>query len=207
MKTTALKGLWPLIILALLAFTTDLIHCQDSEPVQTLFNRGGRPFFWWSPGVSFNSVQGELGSLINLSGGIMLNNSSRAGLAGGVNLGHPSVNYGYFGLVGQYVNKPDKLVHLAGQVVLAWGSTKDYENEKSNVFDNFWNVYGEGFYLLEPGINLEVNLTEKLRFSLGLSYRFVTGLDDESPFVSYTHVTNKDMSGLNIRVAILSAGK
>ena len=79
--------------------------------------------------------------------------------------------------------------------------------EKQRLFDNFRNIYGEGFYLFEPVVNLEVRLTEKLRISPGLSYRFVSGLDEESPFISYTRVNNGDMSGLNIRIALLSSGR
>ncbi|MFZ2285952.1 MAG: hypothetical protein WAV93_03105 [Bacteroidales bacterium] len=195
------------MVLALLALSPDNTSCQDTIPVQTLFSKNTKPGYWGSPGLKSSSVQDKLGSLIELQGGLLMNSSIRAGLAGGVKFGPPEVNYGHVGLIGQYADQPNKMVHFAGQVFVTYGSTKDYESEKSSLFDNFRNIYGEGFYLIEPGSDIEVNLTERLRLSLGVSYRFVTGLDDESTFVSYTHVTNGEMSGLNIRTGLVFAGR
>jgi hypothetical protein len=129
------------------------------------------------------------------------------GLAGGVNFGHPGVNYGYFGMIAQYIFNPNKLLHFSGQTILAYGTTKDYEQEKSSLFDNFWNISGTSYYLIEPGINMEINLKENLRFVTGLSYRFVTGLDENNHYVSNTNVTNKDMSGINIKIGLIFSGR
>ena len=94
----------------------------------------------------------------------------------------------------------------SGQTILAYGTTKDYEQEKSSLFDNFWNISGTSYYMIEPGINLEVNLKENLRFSTGISYRFVTGLDEYNQYVSITNVTNEDMSGINVRIGLVFGG-
>jgi hypothetical protein len=128
------------------------------------------------------------------------------GLAGGVNFGHPRVNYGYFGMIAQYILTPNKLLHFSGQTIIAYGTTKDYEQEKSSLFDNFWNISGTSYYLIEPGINMEINLKESMRFVTGLSYRFVTSLDENNHYVSITNVTNKEMSGINIKIGLIFSG-
>lgn len=200
------SGLKVIFLLATAMTLSAQLSAQDTEPVETLFNSDTKLDFQWSPSVKINSIQGDIGSLLEVNGGVLLNNSTMFGLAGGVNFGHPRVNYGYFGLMARYAHNPSKLVHFSGQAVIAYGATKDYQQEKSSLFDNFWNIYGTGFYMIEPGVNLEVNLSERARFVTGVSYRFVTGLDEESTHVAITNVTNKEMSGLNIMIGFIFKG-
>jgi len=87
-------------------------------------------------------------------------------------------------------------------LLLGGGSTKDYQNPKTSPFDNFGNITGPGFYVVEPGINAEMNLHTKVRLVAGLSYRFVFGLDSSHTLVSLTNVNNRDLSGLNLNVGV-----
>ena len=202
MKIPALiKTILPVLLIQIIA--ANRVLCQETDEVQTLLNRNTRPGYVWSPGIKFNSIQGNIGSVIELYGGLLLNRSAVIGLTGGVNFGHPTVNYGYFGLMTQYIFKPNKLLHFSGQLAAAYGSTKDYEQEKSSLFDNFWNISGTSYFQLEPGVNMELNLRENMRLSAGISYRFVTGLDENDQYVSRTRVTNEDMSGVNVRIGLV----
>jgi hypothetical protein len=177
-------------------------YTQQSDSVQTLFRPGITVSELWAPEVKINSIQGETGTLVGFQGGAVFNKSFLLGVSGGVNLSHPRVNYGYFGAIGQYIYKPANLMHYSLQMLLASGSTKDYENPKSGLFDNFWNISGAEFYLFEPGVNLEINLSKRITFYAGLSYRYVWGLNEKNENVSITHVTNKDLSGLNFNVGL-----
>ncbi len=154
------------------------------------------------PEVKLNSIQGDIGTLIGFYGGPVINRSLLLGACGGVNLGHPRVNYGYFGGIGQYILRPDDMVHFSGQLVVAYGTTKDYENPKSGLLDNFWNISGASFFMMEPGVNLEINITGMMSVALGVSYRYVSGLNENSEDISRTHVTNKDMSGINFNIGL-----
>jgi hypothetical protein len=178
------------------------VTAQESEAKQTMFKSDVKISELWVPEVKLNSIQGDLGSLIGFYGGALFNNEFLLGIAGGVNLTHPRVNYGYFGVIGQYIYEPASLVHFSGQVVLAAGTTKDYESPKSGLFDNFWNISGAKYYQVEPGVNLEINLSARMTFVAGASYRFVTGLDETDENVQITHVTNKDLSGLNLNIGL-----
>jgi hypothetical protein len=170
--------------------------------VQTLFKNGIKISELWVPEVKLNSIQNDVGTLIGFYGGALFNNCILLGIDLGVNLGHPRVNYGYIGAIVQYIHKPFKLWHFSAQVVIASGSTKDYENPKSGLFDNFWNISGAGYFMLEPGINAELNLSSRLTLVTGVSYRYVSGLNENSPNVSKTHVTNKDLSGVNFNISL-----
>lgn len=190
------------VMIVLLLFLPAGINAQVQDSTQTLFKSDVKVGSLWTPLIKINSIQGDIGTLIGFYGGAVINHSLLLGITGGLNLSHPTVNYGYFGGIGQFIFKPAKLVHLSAQLELAYGSTKDYEDPKSGLFDNFWNISGAGFFVMEPGVNLELNLNKRLTLLGGISYRYVSGLDENSENVSITHVTNKDLSGVNFVIGL-----
>ena len=193
---------WAISLLTVFMLFPEAMSAQDQESPETVFNPDLRVSELWTPEVKINSMQGDLGTLIGFYGGALINRNVLIGISGGVNLGHPRINYGYFGGIGQIIIKPEKLVHMSGQLLVAYGTTKDYENPKNGVFDNFWNISGAGFFMLEPGINIEINLSTRLTMVAGISYRSVSGLNPDDEDVSITHVTNNDMSGLNFNIGL-----
>jgi len=179
-----------------------MVNAQENESVQTLFKSNVEFSEIWSPEVQVNSIQGNVGTLVGFYGGVLIDRTLLFGITGGTNLSQSKVNYGYFGGIAQYVVNPGNLVHFNAQIVLAYGSTKDYENPKKGLLDNFWNISGTNFYIVEPGINLEVNLRSNLSLWGGVSYRYVSGLNENSESVSRSHVTNDEMSGINFNIGI-----
>ena len=185
-----------------LAAISSFTFAQDADSIKTLLGSNANIVFVRGINLKINSIQNDIGTLFEINGGALYNNKLFGGIAGGFNIGHPHVNYGYLGLLGQYTFKPNDLLHPSVQILIASGSTKDYERPKSSAFDNLLNITGASFYLFEPGINLELNVRKTTQFVVGISYRYVTGLDEDSKHVSLTNVTNKDMSGLNISVGV-----
>jgi len=195
-------GGFAFVLMATLMFVATGAASQSNDSTRTLFRSDVKVSELWVPEVKLNSIQGDIGTLIGFYGGALINKSVLLGIAGGVNLGHPRVNYGYFGGIGQYIFRPEELLHFSGQLVLAYGSTKDYEDPKSGLLDNFWNISGAHFFMMEPGVNLELNLGKRLTLVTGVSYRYVSGLNEQDENVSITHVTNKDLSGLNFNIGL-----
>jgi len=195
-----LKEVFSLMILTLMLLQG--AAAQEPNNSRNLFRSDVTVSEIWVPEVKFNSIQGKVGTLVGFYGGALINRNFLLGITGGVNLGHPTVNYGYFGGIAQVIVNPEDLVHFSGQLLVAFGTTKDYENPKSGVFDNFWNISGEHFQITEPGVNLEVNLTPGLTFVTGLSYRWVTGIDANNEYVSITHLSSQDMSGINFNIGL-----
>jgi len=188
-------------IMTLMLLSTAAI-AQETDQTETLLKSDIKVSELWTPEIKINSIQGDIGTLIGFYGGALFNRSLLLGISGGVNIGHPRVNYGYFGGIGQYIVKPGKVFHMSGQLLLAYGTTKDYEDPKTGLLDNFWNISGEAFFITEPGINLEVNLSTRVTFVAGVSYRYVTGLDSQNENVDITRVTNEDMSGINFNIGL-----
>ena len=195
------KGLF-YVLMAVMFISTGSASSQEDDSTESLFSQGVNVTELWTPEIKINSIQGGIGTLAGIYGGALINKTYLVGISGGVNIGHPRVNYGYFGGIAQYIHNPSRLVHWSSQIVLAYGSTKDYENPKSGLLDNFWNISGIHFFIMEPGVNIEVNLSGRTSLVAGMSYRFVTGLDENNENISITHVNNRDMSGLNFNIGL-----
>jgi hypothetical protein len=196
-----LNGLTFVLIVALI-FLSAGVFAQEQGLTETLLKSDVKVTELFAPEVKLNSIQGDIGTLVGFYGGPMINHTLLIGACGGVNLGHPRINYGYFGGIGQYVFKPEDMVHFSSQLVIAFGTTKDYENPKSGPLDNFWNISGASFFLMEPGVNFEINISRKLIFVAGVSYRYISGLNETSEDISLTHVTNEGLSGVNFNIGL-----
>jgi hypothetical protein len=191
-----------IMMVVLLLFLSKGAVAQDQDYTQTLFRSDVKVTELWTPEMKINSIQGQVGTLVGFYGGALINRTFLLGIAGGVNLGHPRVNYGYFGGIAQVIINPAGLVHCSGQLLVAYGTTKDYEDPKEGLLDNFWNISGAPFFILEPGINLELNLSKRVSLVGGVSYRNVSGLPENNENVQITHLTSKDMCGLNINIGL-----
>jgi hypothetical protein len=190
-----------------LMLLSGVVAAQDPGETRTLLRPDIIVTEMWVPEVKINSIQGQTGTLIGFYGGALFNRTLLLGISGGVNLSHPTVNYGYFGGVAQVITYPANMMHFSGQVLIAYGSTKDYEDPKEGLLDNFWNISGENFVIVEPGLNIEVNLSARVTFVAGASYRIVTGIDQNNENLYVTHVTNEDMSGINFNIGLKFAKK
>jgi len=156
----------------------------------------------WSPGLTLNSIQKNIGSVLDIYWGGVINRTIILGIGGAANLSHTVTNFGYLQLLAQYVPEPDKLLHYGGEVVLGLGSVKDYEHPKTNLFDNFLNISGAAFYFVEPRLNGELNITKSAKLVLGLGYTFAFGLDEQNKNIVISKLTNKDLSGVRVLIGV-----
>jgi hypothetical protein len=189
-------------MIVVLMFLSTGASAQEEESIKSLFRQDIIVNELWTPEVKINSIQGDIGTLVGFYGGALINRTFLVGITGGVNLGHPRVNYGYFGGIMQYIFKPAEVVHYSSQLLLAYGTTKDYQDPKKGLLDNFWNISGAPFFIMEPGLNLEVNLGRRATLVAGISYRYVSGLNYNNENIQITRVTNEDMSGLNFNIGL-----
>lgn len=172
------------------------------QETKTLFKSDLKIGFIWGIELKTSSIQQQPATQYGMYAGALFNHAFMIGAVGAANVTHPRVNYGYTALMVQYTYKPAKMVHLNGHLIFGSGSTKDYEDEKSNVLDNFGNVTGASFSIIEPGINGEINLGVKTRLVLGVAYRYVYGIDQYSEYTSRSHVSDGDLSGFNFTAGI-----
>jgi hypothetical protein len=91
------------------------------------------------------------------------------------------LDVGYGGLDLEYVHRTGQLVHTTAQVTIGGGgATMDADGSGAERND--------AFFVIEPGINAELNVTKGFRFGVGVAYRFVNG-------INLTAFTDDDLSG------------
>ncbi|MFC2097474.1 hypothetical protein ACFLSI_03980 [Bacteroidota bacterium] len=152
--------------------------------------------------LKFQSIQGKTGAHLAVNHEVLATKDLIMSIEGGINLTHKSVNTGFIGLMGQYnIYKNDK-INFGPTLFVGIGSAKDYPVPKSNLFDNILNIFGPEFYFFEPGLSLEVKITENQAIVLGGSYRFANGIDENSYQLEKSKLRNNDLCGLSMSIGL-----
>jgi hypothetical protein len=153
--------------------------------------------------VKLTTVNNQLGVLVGGRGGWIINHTFAIGAAGYglVNdvtarvpgpLGQPYVNLGYGGLDLEYIAHSNEIVHYSIHTLIGGGAV-GYRPGRWHEFswsidDDDWDMMYEPFFVVEPGMNIDVNITTWFRLSAGGAYRFVGGTRSDA-------VTRKDITG------------
>lgn len=166
----------------------------------TLIKDGGRPtggFIALQPKLTYLADQVSF-----LTGGqmaVVLGHQFNIGVAGYALLTNIDISYGYnngqlpvymmpigkmelayVGLVLEPVFFSKSAVHFTVPVVVGPGIGSV---RSSRIWEaNSYNIASDVFGVVEPGLNLELNLTRMIRFNVGASYRFV--IDSDLPGLS-----------------------
>jgi len=91
---------------------------------------------------------------------------------------------GYGGLLLEYIAFPRKAVHLSFPIIIGAGGTslgaKTFVNH-SQIDPQEWGTYdfveSSTFFVVEPGISAELNMTKFFRLNAGVTYRYISGLN------------------------------
>ncbi|MGB3467369.1 MAG: hypothetical protein WBA74_18945 [Cyclobacteriaceae bacterium] len=99
---------------------------------------------------------------------------------------------GYGGLLIGGIIAPKSIVHVAVPVILGAGniyiSDEDFFN---NTIDTDFTIDQSTFFVIEPGLSIEANITPVFRISIGASYRMVRGSSLNQP------IDDDDLSDLS----------
>ena len=113
-----------------------------------------------------------------------------------------SLMLGYGGLELGAILASDALVHATARV-LAGGGRVGYRDRDWHSMDHEM-MDSVGFFVIEPAVDLEINILPFLRLSAGGGYRFVLGMDDR------LDLTSQDLSAsffeLMVKFGIFSGG-
>ncbi|PLX32947.1 MAG: hypothetical protein C0600_01325 [Ignavibacteria bacterium] len=107
-----------------------------------------------------------------------------------------AIGLGYGGLMLEYIVAPTKLLHLNVQTLIGAGSATymyDWYDECDDDFwnDDAWDDRHDLFFVLEPAVHAELNLTTWFRIAGGVSYRYITGMN------RLADLNNNDLSGIS----------
>lgn len=153
-----------------------------------------------APTISFSNFGDEFALLIGgRSGWIMnfeSNNSLSFGAAGygltnnietsfSPELESSYLYIGYGGLETEFTHRTNNLIHTTLRGLIGSGVTGN-RSEKNKLE----NLFGRVFFIAEPGLNIELNVTEYFRINTGISYRFISGSEHQD-------FSDGDLSGVS----------
>jgi hypothetical protein len=101
--------------------------------------------------------------------------------------------YGYAGLILGGIIHPYKAVHLSFTSLFGGGTSNEYiikdNGSKGTTFNS------PGFFIMEPNLDMQINLSKFIRFKTGLTYRHIFANNFES-------LSSKELSGLGVQVGV-----
>ncbi|MCB2220430.1 MAG: hypothetical protein KQI35_08555 [Bacteroidetes bacterium] len=112
------------------------------------------------------------------------------------------LDMGYGGVLLEYIAFPKKAIHLSFPLIIGAGgaSIGSQINQDPNQLDPVeWTTYdyveSSAFFIVEPGISLEMNMTKFFRLNLGATYRFISG-------TTLQRMDSNDLSDLSFSLAL-----
>ncbi|MGX5820573.1 hypothetical protein ACWKWU_20415 [Chitinophaga lutea] len=141
-----------------------------------------------APTIKYTTFDKKSALILGGNAGVMLNSQLMLG-AGGyalvnnieaprTNAGDPTLywNMWYAGFVPEYTIRSNKLFHLAVGALIGGGGVMKSERYHGGGFDDDYEPQDySSFFVGEPHVTFEMNITSYLRIGVGGSYRFVQG--------------------------------
>ncbi|MDX2301202.1 MAG: hypothetical protein NW226_00325 [Microscillaceae bacterium] len=181
------------LILVLLSVTIQAFAQREQQPVQTLVGRNGFKHhgFYGAPVIKMTSINDEFAFMPGIKGGWIINRAVALGFEGyGL---APSIRQenivsgtkvrplmGYGGFFIEPIIQSNKLIHITTPVLFGGGWVGYVEDwERGNDFD--WDegdlIDDQLIWVIEPGVNAELNVANFFRLGAGLSYRFTEDVE------------------------------
>lgn len=158
-----------------------------------------------APVISFGKAGNTLGTYVGGKGGLIINRQYVIG-GGGFGLAYPNkredisgnpytgdkpiVGMGYGGGMLEYIFSPSSLINATAGIVIGAGGIGVSDNVDSSDTEKTRN---DIFFVMEPDINLSLNVTWFFRLSVGVSYRYVKGMN-------VYEFNDNDFTGFNGRI-------
>ena len=179
-------------VLLLLSVGIFSAFAQEETLIDGPIESGG----FGGPVLKIGSFNGEAALLVGGRGGWIINHSFIIG-GGGYGLvnnvkakvlgpyGERYLNFGYGGLELEYISEPTRLINFSFQTLIGAGGLSWRDED---VHSGLRDSDNDTFFIVEPGVNITLNVTKYFRISGGVSYRYISGV--QSPAAS-----NPDLSG------------
>ncbi len=198
MVVNAMKSAW-LIVVAVLAVGS--VRAQE-----TLFGGDVAVGGFGGPFLQATAINNQFGLLVGGGGGVIIGHTIMLGGAGygGVNndseeeapSGRPYLNVGYGGGVLQYIHRSDDLVHFnLGVLVGAGGVGYRAQSGDDGYSGNGRDTLSDAFFVVEPALDAELNVTRNFRICIGAGYRMVSG-------IQLRGLSNSDIGGPSARLLL-----
>ncbi len=201
-----------IIVLALflaVTFSTFAQEKTDKPQMKTLFGNNDRIRHGGYGGILINysqlndkDLKNKDAILVGARGAWIIDHHFAIGIGG---MGFASQNKfnndsddyvlggGYGGLIFEPILAPFNVVNVSFPILVGAGGaayTKYFEDQDYEDDDYYWDRYdASAFFVVEPGVEINLNLVKFMRVSFGGYYRYTSGLNLENP----NGITNKEL--------------
>lgn len=171
------------------------------------------------PQIKVGQFEDYTSVMIGGRGGWVINHTFTLGIAGFGMVNAPTVSYnnienidvdaairsGYGGFFLEYTNSPNSVIHFTGNVLIGWGSLafdedQDFfdgmnhlDDDNHDFDDDPWAAY----FIVEPSIGIEMNITSFFRVGFEGSYRFSNRIGSGNSFRSISEIEDYNMDGFS----------
>lgn len=186
----------------MLLLTSAGVMAQEN---QTIFGSKGKGRSGGYAAISnkFTRINGDFANINEVYGGWFVNRSFLIGAALSASTNRMRVpvenrlwdgermtyQYGQAGLMTEYVIASTRKVHATVNLITGTGFMLQYDRRGHDDWDDYNDHNPNFFFVMEPGAQIELNLTNWMRFSPGVSYRRAFNSKSKG-------LTDNDISGL-----------
>ncbi|WP_103070272.1 hypothetical protein [Aquimarina sediminis] len=168
---------------------------SEGDGMKTMFGSGNPKISGFGgPSINFSSVDGDFAIFFGGKGGVIINNKVIFGLEGNqliTDISHKAerdrdLNFNYGGIFAGYIIDWQSRVHLTPSLMVGWGGIgkrRDYDYDSFEDYDNNWDEYWSEYFrisdhvlVIQPSLELELNVFKILRVGLGVNYRIASGI-------------------------------
>jgi hypothetical protein len=196
-KLTVVSVISIFYMIAISAIASESSHSATREE-QTLISGDIESGGFGGPVLKVTEFGDDVGLLVGGRGGWIINHAFVIGGGGyglTTNIDAPVfdhyLNVGYGGGIVEYIVLSDRLIHLSVNTLIGAGGV-NYRDRDWDDWDweNNWYDEADEFFVAEPGVDLMLNVSKIFRVGVGVSYRYVNGIDIRG-------LSDSDMSGLS----------
>ncbi|MHC1708649.1 MAG: hypothetical protein AB9842_14150 [Bacteroidales bacterium] len=196
MKTIAFTLLLAIFATGIRAQESNSTVTPETKPIQTLMNNNSNVGVM----IGFNSGYTLIDNKDSYTGGVSLgliaDHKLTFGFAGKVfgcsnsfNKIEPGTKAylegGYGGFYLEPVLSPSDIIHVTLPCIIGAGGAAYVDHHDLDDFDDEWDdedfddytIDSDAFFVLEPGLMIEMNVTSWIRVGVGATHRWVYGLD------------------------------
>ncbi|WP_425390013.1 hypothetical protein [Ekhidna sp.] len=202
-----------LIVLAFSSMSQKYIdtHDPDDEEIKSLLSKQNDLNAFGAGDLKVGDLMGERALLVGAYGGFIINRRYLFGVAGygivtnvefdGLVQGQTeekklNLHGGYGGIIIGWTIAHKELVHLSIPIVLGAGSFEvdDKDFFVNNPADSEFTIENSVFFIAEPGIEAEFNITKYFRLGAGVTYRYISGTE-------LANVKDEDVTGTTAMIS------
>ena len=195
-------------LLALLVIIPALAYAQEQTLLSGEIENGG----FGGPVIKVTRINGQDALLVGGRGGWIINHTFVIG-GGGYGLvsdvrptvpglfNEDRLMFGYGGLELEFIVQSDRVVHLTIPVLIGAGAVGyrlGYWGDHVTITPGLDNRF-DTFFVIEPGVDLELNVASFFRINAGVSYRHASGISTPTDITGTPRplTSNNDVRGIS----------